>query len=260
MNGTEQSDSPIVPKKLANKAAHAAAEPMEGSGGTERNAELQSTVRTQSRAAVSQAQGRIREAVTRNKKERLTALLHHIGTDCLRWAFVNLKKRAAPGVDEVTWDQYAENLEANLADLHARVHAGTYRALPSRRKYIPKADGSQRPLGIAAIEDKIVQAAVVAILTPIYEAEFLGCESAWNKDPVFGVIGIQSGPPGRWVHSGFRNGYGGQVGDAGSGDSREDPSGVFRPEQANQDDLPRVSGVATGRAQGDPVTGDRVSL
>src|ERR1700731_687150 len=174
MNGTEQSDSPIVPKKLANKAAHAAAEPMEGSGGTERNAELQSTVRTQSRAAVSQAQGRIREAVTRNKKERLTALLHHVGTDCLRWAFVNLKKRAAPGVDEVTWDQYAENLEANLADLHARVHAGTYRALPSRRKYIPKADGRQRPLGIAAIEDKIVQAAVVAILTPIYEAEFLG--------------------------------------------------------------------------------------
>jgi len=147
---------------------------MEGSGGTERNAELQSTVRTQSRAAVSQAQGRIREAVTRNKKERLTALLHHVGTDCLRWAFVNLKKRAAPGVDEVTWDQYAENLEANLADLHARVHAGTYRALPSRRKYIPKADGRQRPLGIAAIEDKIVQAAVVAILTPIYEAEFLG--------------------------------------------------------------------------------------
>ena len=86
------------------------------------------------------------------------------------------------------------------------------------------------------------------------------CESAWNKDPVFGVIGIQSGPPGRWVHSGFRGGYGGQVGDAGSGDDREDPSGVFRPEQADQDDLPRVSGVAKGRAQGDPVAGDRVSL
>src|SRR6516165_1662287 len=174
MNGTEQSDSPIVPRKLANKAARAVAEPTEGSGGTKRNAELQSTVRTQSRAAVSQAQGRIREAVTRNRKERLTALLHHVGTDCLRWAFFNLKKRAAPGVDEVTWDQYAENLEADLADLHARVNAGTYRALPSRRKYIPKADGRQRPLGIAAIEDKIVQAAVVAILTPIYEAEFLG--------------------------------------------------------------------------------------
>jgi transposase len=85
-------------------------------------------------------------------------------------------------------------------------------------------------------------------------------ESAWNKDPVFGVIGIQSGPPGRRVHSGFRGGYGGQVGDAGSGNDREDPSGVFRPEQADQDDLPRVSGVAKGRAQGDPVAGDRVSL
>ena len=151
MNGTEQSDSPIVPRKLANKAARAVAEPTEGSGGTKRNAELQSTVRTQSRTAVSQAQGRIREAVTRNRKERLTALLHHVGTDCLRWAFSNLKKRAAPGVDEVTWDQYAENLEANLVDLHARVHAGAYRALPSRRKSIPKADGKQRPLGIAAI-------------------------------------------------------------------------------------------------------------
>jgi RNA-directed DNA polymerase len=123
---------------------------------------------------VSQAQGRIREAITRSNKERLTALLHHVSIDCLRWAFFNLKRRAAPGVDEVTCDQYAENLEANLVDLHARVHAGTYRALPSRRKYIPKADGKQRPLGIAAIEDKVVQAAVVAILTPIYEAEFLG--------------------------------------------------------------------------------------
>jgi RNA-directed DNA polymerase len=149
MNGTEQSDSRVVPKKSANNAANAAAEPMEGSGGTKRNAGLQSTDRTQSRAAVSQAQGRIREAITRNKKERLTALLHHVGIDCLRWAFFTLKKRAAPGVDEMTWDQYAKNLEGNLADLHARVHAGTYRALPSRRKYIPKADGRQRPLGIA---------------------------------------------------------------------------------------------------------------
>jgi RNA-directed DNA polymerase len=174
MHGTEQSDSPIVPRKPVNKAAQAVAEPAEGSGGTKRNANLQSTVRTQSRDAVSQAQGRIREAVNRNKKERLTALLHHVDIDCLRQAFFSLKKRAAPGVDEVTWDQYAERLEGNLEDLHARVHAGTYRALPSRRRYIPKADGRQRPLGIAAIEDKIVQAAVVAILTPIYEAEFLG--------------------------------------------------------------------------------------
>ena len=174
MHGTEQSDPLIVPRKPVNNAARAVAESAEGSGGTKRNAVLQSTHRTQSRESVSQAQDRIREAVNRNKKERLTALLHHVDVDCLRWAFFSLKKRAAPGVDEVTWDQYGERLEGNLVDLHARVHAGSYRALPSRRRYIPKADGRQRALGIAAIEDKIVQAAVVAILTPIYEAEFLG--------------------------------------------------------------------------------------
>ena len=174
MNGAKKSDSLIIPAKPANKAGHPAAEPVEGSSGTERNAELQSTVRTQSREAVSQAQDRIRGAVTRNKKEKLTALLYHVTVDVLRRVFFKLKKRAAPGVDGVTWEDYAADLDRNLTDLHARVHRGAYRALPSRRRYIPKADGKQRPLGIAAIEDKIVQAAVVALLTPIYEAEFLG--------------------------------------------------------------------------------------
>ncbi len=174
MNGAKKSDSSIVPAKLANKAERSAAESVEGDDGTKRNAELQSTVRTQSREAVTQARARIRGAVTRNKKEKLTALLHHVSIDVLRWAFFNLKKRAAPGADGLTWTDYAANLDRNLTDLHARVHSGAYRALPSRRKYIPKADGKQRPLGIAALEDKIVQAAVVAILTPIYEAEFLG--------------------------------------------------------------------------------------
>jgi RNA-directed DNA polymerase len=172
-NGTEQSDSPVVPAKPTNKAETFAAEPVEGSGGTKRNADVQSTNRTQSREAVSQAQVRIRGAVTRNKDEKLTALLHHVNVDVLRWAFFKLEKRAAPGVDGLTWEDYAADLERNLTDLHARVHSGAYRALPSRRTYIPKADGRQRPLGIAAIEDKILQAAVVAILTPIYEAEFL---------------------------------------------------------------------------------------
>src|SRR5437868_1138162 len=155
MNGTKKSDSLIIPAKPANKAGHPAAEPVEGSSGTKRNAELQSTVRTQSREAVSQAQERIRGAVNRNKKGKLTALLHHVNIDVLRWAFFSLKRRAAPGVDGVTWDQYGEDLETRLADLHLRVHAGTYRALPSRRRYIPKADGSQRALAVAAIEDKI---------------------------------------------------------------------------------------------------------
>ncbi len=175
MHGAKKSGSPIVPTKPTNKAEQSAAESVEGSGGAKRNAELQSTVRTQGREAVSQAQARIRGAVNRNKKEKLTALLHHVSADVLRWAFFGLKKRAAPGIDGLTWVDYAADLDRNLTDLHARVHSGAYRALPSRRTYIPKADGKQRPLGIAALEDKIVQAAVVAILTPIYEAEFLVC-------------------------------------------------------------------------------------
>jgi RNA-directed DNA polymerase len=174
MHGAEKSDSPIVPKKPANKARRLAAESAEGSGGIERNAGMQSTVRTQSRAAVSQAQARIREAVNRNKGEKLTALLHHVTIDTLRWAYYQLRKDAAPGLDGTTWADYAAELEENLEDLHNRIHTGAYRAQPSRRQYIPKADGRQRPLGIAALEDKIVQQAVVAILTPIYESEFLG--------------------------------------------------------------------------------------
>src|SRR6202051_1178896 len=170
----EKSDLPEVAWKRANKAASAAAELVERRGRAKENAELQSTVRTQSRAAVSQAQARIREAVIRNRQDRRTALLQHLTVDVLRASFFGLKKSAAPGVDEMTWTEYAEHLEASLVDLHARVHTGAYRALPSRRKYIPKADGRQRPLGIAAIEDKIVQAAVVTVLTPIYESEFLG--------------------------------------------------------------------------------------
>ena len=174
MYSPKESDSLIVPEKLANKAGRAVAESMEGSGGIEGNAELQSMVRTQSREAVKQAQSRIRRAVDRNKQEKLTALLHHVTVDVLRWSFFRLKKKAAPGVDGVTWEAYEVDLEGYLADLHARIHRGAYRAQPSRRRYIPKPGGGQRPLGIAALEDKIVQMAVVAILTPVYEAEFLG--------------------------------------------------------------------------------------
>lgn len=172
--GMEKSDTSIVPAKRTNKAENSAAEGVEGSGVKERNADLQSTFRTQSRASVSQAQGRIREAITRNRQEKLTALLHHLTTDALRAAFFSLKRDAAPGVDRMTWDEYARGLEDRLDDLHGRVHRGAYRALPSRRKFIPKSDGRTRPLGIAALEDKIVQAALTAILTPAYEAEFLG--------------------------------------------------------------------------------------
>ena len=124
---------------------------------------------------MSQAAERIRQAATREPKEKLTALLHHITTDALTAAYFSLKKDAAAGVDGVTWHEYGEGLAERLQDLHDRVQSGAYRALPSRRIEIPKPDGGTRPLGIAALEDKVVQKAVAeTILLPIYEPEFLG--------------------------------------------------------------------------------------
>ena len=174
MHGSQKSDWPIVPMKSANKAGVPAAEPMEERGRAKGNAGQQSTDRTQSREAVSQARARIRGAVNRNGTERLTALFHHLDIDVLRGAFFALNKNASAGIDKETWADYEQERERRLRDLHARLHRGAYRALPSRRVMIPKPDGGERPLGIAAIEDKIVQMAVVMILTPIYEAEFLG--------------------------------------------------------------------------------------
>jgi RNA-directed DNA polymerase len=177
MHGREKSDPAIVAMKPANKAGAgtaAAAELVEPRAGTKRNAEQQNTHRTQGRERVSQALDRVRKAARQRKKEKFTALLHHLGTDLLREAFFALKRDAAPGADHLTWRAYAADLEENLADLHARVHRGAYRALPSRRTYIPKADGSQRPLAVAALEDKLVQKAIVAVLNGIYEEEFLG--------------------------------------------------------------------------------------
>ncbi len=131
--------------------------------------------RTQGRDRMSQAAERIRQAATRKPKEKLTALLHHITTDALEASYFMLKKDAAAGVDGVTWEEYGNGLEERLLDLHDRVHSGAYRALPSRRVEIPKPDGGTRPLGIAALEDKIVQTAVAeTILVPIFEPEFLG--------------------------------------------------------------------------------------
>ena len=116
----------------------------------------------------------MREVARRDKEARFTALLHHVDLDRLRAAYRAISPKAAPGVDGVTWAAYGQDLEANLRDLHERLHAGRYRARPSRRAYIPKADGRQRPLGIAALEDKIVQRAVVEVLNAVYEVDFLG--------------------------------------------------------------------------------------
>jgi group II intron reverse transcriptase/maturase len=123
---------------------------------------------------VTQALARVRKAAQQRRKEKFTALFHHLSVDLLREAFHVLKRDAAPGMDGLTWRAYAADLERNLTDLHARVHRGAYRATPSRRTYIPKADGRQRPLAVAALEDKIVQRATVAVLNCIYEEEFLG--------------------------------------------------------------------------------------
>jgi len=175
MHGPEKSDSAIVATKPANKAASAAAEQVEPRAGTEGNTGRPRTQRTQCRASVSQGLDRVREAARQRKKEKFTALLHHVTIDRLRDAFLVLARRAAPGVDGVTWLDYEADLEANLQRLHVRVQHGTYRAQPVRRRFIPKpGSDKQRPLGIAALEDKIVQRALVAVLEAIYEEDFLG--------------------------------------------------------------------------------------
>src|SRR5215217_3036236 len=174
MHGQEKSDPVIVARKPANKAGQPAAEPVERRAGAEGNADQPSTRRAQDRVSLSQALGRVRRAARQRKKERFTALLHHLSLDLLRVAFFALKRDAASGVDGLTWRAYEAELEPKLADLHARVHRGAYRVLPSRRRYIPKPDGRRRPLAIAALEDKIVQKATVAVLNAIYEEDFLG--------------------------------------------------------------------------------------
>jgi RNA-directed DNA polymerase len=175
MNGPEKSDAAVVAMKPANKAGQPAAEWAEPRAATKGNAGQPRTRRTQSRDSVSQGLDRVRQAARQRKKEKFTALLHHVTIDLLRDAFLALKRRAAPGVDGVTWQDYEVSLEGNLQDLHDRVHRGAYRALPVRRRFIPKpGTDKQRPLGIAALEDKIVQRALVAVLNAIYEEDFLG--------------------------------------------------------------------------------------
>src|SRR5215208_1619138 len=174
MHGGEKSDLAIVAAKPPNKAGRPAAEAVERRAGTEGNAGQQSTLRPQIRAGVSQALDRVRQAARHRRKERFTALLHHISPEALEVAFYALKRRAAPGVDGVTWQEYEADLGRRLADLHGRIHRGAYRPQPSRRAWIPKADGRQRPLAIAALEDKLVQGATVMVLNAIYEEDFLG--------------------------------------------------------------------------------------
>jgi hypothetical protein len=170
----EKSDCAVVPVNRLNKGGQLPAEAGEGRAQMKENIGQPHMLPTQSGKGVSQRLGGVRKAAKERKRERFTTLLHHLNVDLLRDSFYALKRQASPGVDGVRWQEYESGLEDRLIDLHSRVHRGTYRAQPSRRVYIPKADGRQRPLGIAALEDKIVQQAVVTILNQIYEVDFKG--------------------------------------------------------------------------------------
>jgi group II intron reverse transcriptase/maturase len=174
MHGSGESHSGIIPAKQPNEDLGRSKEAVEERPLTEENMEEPDSYRTPSRESEPNGLDRVREAAKRDKEVRFTALLHHVNPDLLRSSYHSLKRRAAAGVDGVTWEEYGRDLEARLADLHGRIHRGAYRAKPSRRVWIPKADGRQRPLGVAALEDKIVQRAVGTVLNQIWEEDFLG--------------------------------------------------------------------------------------
>jgi group II intron reverse transcriptase/maturase len=174
MHERRKSDGPVVPAKLSNKAVDAAAEVVEGRGPGEGNAASETRPGRRAGVSVSSDLDRVRQVAQKDKDARFTALLHHVTVDRLELAYRAIRPGAAPGVDGVTWKDYGHDLEANLRDLHARVHRGAYRARPSRRVYIPKPDGRRRPLGVASLEDKILQRAVAEVLNAIYECDFLG--------------------------------------------------------------------------------------
>jgi RNA-directed DNA polymerase len=174
MNESGESYGRVVPEKPPNKVARATAEEVEERRPAKGNTVSKTCAGPRAGASTPSELARVRQVAERDKNVRFTALLHHVSVERLRNAFGALRPKAAAGVDGVTWHAYEQNLEDNLRDLHTRVHRGGYRAKPSRRVYIPKADGRQRPLGIAALEDKIVQRAVAEVLNAIYEEDFLG--------------------------------------------------------------------------------------
>jgi RNA-directed DNA polymerase len=174
MHDQRESDNGIVPQKPPNNEQLSLLEGVEGRPLTKGNARQSPAVRTLSRGAASRGLWRVRQAAKRDSHRRFTALFHHLSPELLAESFYQLERDAAPGIDGVTWHDYEANLGANLRALHARLHQGRYRTQPLRRVYIPKADGTNRPLGIACLEDKIVQQAVASVLSAIYEVDFLG--------------------------------------------------------------------------------------
>jgi RNA-directed DNA polymerase len=174
MHGGEESYCGVVPTKQPNKSERSPAEVAEGRQQTKENTQQPNSHRTRSRESGPSGLARVREAAKKDRKQKFTALLHHVSIDLLRDSYHSLKKRAAPGVDGMTWEEYGQDLESRLAELHGRIHRGAYRAKPSRRVWIPKADGRKRPLGIAALEDKVVQYAVATVLSQIWDEDFRG--------------------------------------------------------------------------------------
>ena len=202
MDDREKSDGLVVPVMLSNNAQGGAAEMVEGSGPAKGN------TMSETRPGLGAGHGalseldRVRRVAATDKEARFTALLHHVDVDRLRAAYLALKPRAAPGVDGVTWTDYGSDLEENLRDLHARVHRGAYRARPSRRVFIPKPDGRLRPLGITALEDKILQRAVVEVLNAIYETDFLGFSYGFRpgRSPHHALDALAAGIVGKKVN------------------------------------------------------------
>jgi RNA-directed DNA polymerase len=202
MDDREKSDGRVLPVKLPNNAQGGAAEAVEG----RRPAKGNTTSETRSGPSAGQgalsALGRVRRVAATDKEARFTALLHHVDVDRLRAAYRALEPKAAPGVDGVTWADYGLDLEDNLKDLHARVHRGAYRARPSRRVYIPKPDGRLRPLGVASLEDKILQRALVEVLNAIYEVDFRGFSYGFRpgRSPHHALDALAAGIVGKKVN------------------------------------------------------------
>src|SRR5215469_1073961 len=171
---SEKSGCAVVPVNQPNKGRPLPAEAGEGRAQAKENIDQPRMHLTQSGVRMSQGLNGVRKAARERKQERFTSLLHHLKVELLRDSFYALQRKASPGVDGVSWQEYETGLEDRITDLHRRVHRGAYRAKPSRRVYIPKSDGRQRPIGVAAVEDKIVQQAVVTVLNQIYEVDFKG--------------------------------------------------------------------------------------
>jgi RNA-directed DNA polymerase len=183
MNAERKSDKLIVPLTSANNdAAEASAESIEERGLAKRNTATTASDRTQDRTSPNRScLDSVREAARRDPQLRMTSLLHHVSEEALLEAFYDLKRNAAVGVDDVTWHEYEQGLEDRIVDLHDRIHRGGYRPKPSLRVWIPKADGRKRPLGIAALEDKIVQQAVLWVLNGIYEQDFVNFSYGFRR-------------------------------------------------------------------------------